>query len=243
MRYTVFIVSHKVHPFNRRRPPTIAMKTFINILAIALFLLSGAPASANDLTPGAVAAKLQQTYKRTATLTADFRQLSSTRAQRRQRQATGTLILRKPGRIRWNYQQPDRQVLISNGATVSMYFEKNHQMMVMPSERYLNSDVTYAFFVGNGDISRDFETLAPTAAPFLAEGQYCIKLIPRQTHPQLSHLHLWINSTSWIVQRIQLVDQLDSITDLFFTNIIINQPVADDTFLFTPPPDTEIIEQ
>ena len=221
----------------------VAMKTLHIAIALILLVITGAPALAAGLTAGDVALKLQQTYNRTTTLTADFRQLSSMRMQRRQRQATGTLALHKPGRIRWDYRQPDRQVLISNGDTVSMYFEKNRQMMLMPSERYLNSDVTYAFFVGNGDINRDFTILPPDASPFQADGQYCIKLVPKAAHPQLSHLHLWINSATWLVQRIQLVDQLDSITDLFFTNIIINQPVADATFHFTPPPDTEIIEQ
>ena len=220
------------------------MKTTVSIIILATALLfSFNPAIASDLTPIKVAEKLQQTYNHTTTLSADFRQLSSMRMQRRQRQATGTMILSKPGRIRWNYLQPDPQVLISNGDTVSMYFEKNRQMMVMPSDRYLNSDVTYAFFVGNGDISRDFTIQEPDAAPFLADNQYCIKLLPKETHPQLNYLHLWINTTTWLVQRIQLVDQLDSTTDLFFSNIIINQPVADKTFLFTPPPDTEIIEQ
>ena len=220
------------------------MKLTTHILALAIFLISlGSQATAKDLTPIAVADKLQQTYKQTTTFTADFRQISSMRMHRRQRKGSGTLVISKPGRIRWNYQQPDRQVLISNGDTVSMYFEKNQQMMVMPSDRYLTSDVTYAFFVGNGDIQRDFTIQDPDAAPFLANGQYCIKLIPKETHPQLNYLHLWINSSTWSVQRIQLVDQLDSITDLFFSNIITNQPVADNIFLFTPPPDTEIIEQ
>ncbi|MDH3394449.1 MAG: outer membrane lipoprotein carrier protein LolA [Desulfobulbaceae bacterium] len=220
------------------------MKIFTNTLFLTLALLFvGSPATANPLTPLAVAEKLQQTYNKTTTLTADFRQLSSMRMQRRQRQGSGTLTLHKPGRIRWNYLQPDRQVLISNGDTVKMYFAKTSQMMVMPSDRYLNSDVTYAFFVGNGDICRDFEIHAPDAAPFLSDGQYCIKLIPKETHPQLSYLHLWVSNSTWLVERIQLVDQLSSITDLFFTNIITNKPVADGTFDFTPPPNTEIIEQ
>ncbi len=220
------------------------MKIISQVLILALsLLLLNTIATANELTPLAVAEKLQQTYNQTTTLSADFKQLSSMRMQRRQRHGSGTLIISKPARIRWNYLQPDQQVLISNGDTVKMYFAKNHQMMVMPSNRYLNSDVTYAFFVGNGDLRRDFDILPPTAAPFLADDQYCLKLIPKKTHPQLNYLHLWINRNTWTVRRIQLVDQLDSITDLFFTNIIINKPVADDTFLFNPPPDTEIIEQ
>lgn len=213
-------------------------------LALAGFLLTFANhAMASDITAEDVADKLQQTYKQTYTFTADFDQISSMRMQRRQRKGSGVLFISKPGRIRWNYRQPDRQVLISNGETVSMYFEKNRQMMVMSADRYLSSDVTYAFFVGNGDIRRDFTIQKPDAFPFLANGQYCIKLLPKETHPQLNYLHLWINSATWLVQRIQLVDQLDSITDISFYNIITNQPVADKIFVFTPPPDTEIIEQ
>ncbi|MDH5298482.1 MAG: outer membrane lipoprotein carrier protein LolA [Desulfobulbaceae bacterium] len=220
------------------------MKTlFCLITACLLVFPSLKPAAAADLTPGEVAARLQQTYDRTTTLTADFEQLTSMRMQSRQRRGAGTMALSKPGRIRWDYLSPDRQVLVSDGTTVSMYFEKNRQMMVMPAQRYLNSDVTYAFFVGTGKILKDFEVREPTVAPFLAAGQYCIKLVPRKSHPQLDHLHLWIDATSWLVRRIQLVDQVDSVTDIFFSNLAVNRAIPAGLFKFTPPPGTEVIEQ
>ena len=219
------------------------MKISLPLALTTLLVLLATAAAAAELSPLTVAARLQQTYDATTTLSADFRQLTSMRMQSRQRQGNGTMVLAKPGRIRWDYLSPDPQVLVSNGTTVSMYFAKNHQMMEMAADRYLNSDVTYAFFVGKGKILDDFEVQKPDAAPFLDNGRYCIKLIPKKSHPQLHFLHLWVDATSWLVTHIQLVDQLDTVTDLFFTNIVINRPVAAATFAFTPPPGTEIIEQ
>jgi len=220
------------------------MKTFhsLALAALVIFFSAAVPAAA-ELAPVAVAARLQQTYDRTTTLSADFKQLTSMPMQRRERRGSGTMVLQKPGRIRWNYLTPDFQVLVSDGTTVSMYFAKNQQMMIMDATRYLASDVTYAFFVGNGKIVDDFDVLPPEAAPPLEGGTYCIKLVPKKNHPQLQYLHLWVDSDTWLVTRIQLVDQLNTVTDLSFANITTNRPVPAETFTFTPPPDTEIIQQ
>ena len=212
------------------------------ILALALSLWCN-PAAASGLTPLNVADKLQQSYNDTTTLTANFRQISRTQMQRRQRKASGTIVISKPGRIRWDYLQPDPLLLMINKDIAFMYQEKERKMMKVPADRYLSYDVACAFFIGNGNIQRDFTIQEPEDIPFLADGQYCITLIPRNKHPQLNSLNLWIDSNTWLIRQIRLADQVGSITDLFFTNIIINQPVPDETFLFTPPPDTEIIEQ
>ncbi len=219
------------------------MKTALHIILAALCLGFALTASAATLTPAEVAAALQQTYDRTTTLNADFKQVSRMPMQSRERRATGTMVLEKPGHIRWDYLTPDLQVLVSNGATVSMYFAKNQQMMVMPADRYLASDVTYAFFVGKGKIREDFDIAAPETAPLLDRGTYCIKLTPKKLHPQLQHLNLWVDSDTWLVTRIQLVDQLNTTTDLFFSHITVNRPVPAATFSFTPPAGTEIIHQ
>ena len=151
------------------------------------------------------------------------------------------MVIRKPGLMRWDYREPDRQVLICDGEQMLMYFGGAEQMIVMPAQEYLQSDVTYAFFTGKGNVLRDFEVKG------IDEGFCCdplpdLKLIPKKQHAQVDHIYIWLDER-FMVSKMRITDHYGSLTDLTFTNIKLDQPVKDDRFKFTPPAGTEIVRQ
>ena len=212
---------------------------FLSAAFVFLAFLPGYGQCAS-LTPLELAQKLQARYEETKTMTADFKQSTSVPMSTRKRLGAGKLVISKPGRIRWDYEAPERQVLISDGKNVSMYVANSAQMMVQPVSQYINSDVTYAFFVGTGNISRDFKVLPPERQEEV--GLKAIKLVPKTAHPQVDYLHVWIDE-NFMVRRLEIVDHFGSITDLAFSNISRNKPVLPEVFIFSPPLGTEIIEQ
>jgi outer membrane lipoprotein carrier protein len=191
--------------------------------------------------PALLARQLQQTYEKTSSFQADFTQTTAMQISRRQRQGQGSMTILKPGLMRWDYTQPDRQVFICDGETMTMYFAQSAQQIVMAAKEYLQSDVTYSFFVGTGDILRDFE-------PRLPGGDYCcgespdLMLYPRIEHGQVEHLEIWLNDRH-LVRRLKIFDHFGSVTELNFTNIRLNQPVDRQLFQFEPPAGTEIVRQ
>ncbi|MGV1098446.1 LolA family protein [Thiovibrio sp. JS02] len=211
------------------------------LLALAFPFSGPTPAwSSPLLTPLELAENLQAQYEATKSMSADFQQVASVPMSNRKRLGAGRVVILKPGRIRWDYTTPDRQVLISNGKKVFMYFAASRQMIVQPVNEYINSDVTYSFFVGTGNLVRDFEILPPQRP---AEGELqAIKLVPRTAHPQVDYLHVWIDG-NYLLRRLEIVDHFGSVTELTFANISRNESVAQDLFTFTPPAGTEIIEQ
>jgi len=197
--------------------------------------------AAEKLTPEETAEKLQDNYELTDSFMADFTQVTSSKLSRRQRRGEGTLVISKPGLMRWDYLAPDHQVIICDGEKVLMYFASASQMIVMSAKEYLQSDVTYAFFAGTGDILRDFEVKEPPA-DYCCDPPPALQLFPRQLHPQVDHLSIWLGN-DFLVTRMQISDLFGSLTDLHFTNIKRNQPVSGERFSFTPPPGTDIVEQ
>ena len=218
------------------------MRNFLFILVCCLVFILPLPGRAQELTPEQIATRLQQTYDRTSAISADFRQTTTIPMSRRRRKGAGTMVIQKPGLMRWDYTLPDKQVLTSDGQTISMYFAASRQMIVMPAQDYLKSDITYAFFAGTGNIIRDFQVLAPDEKE--VDPQYFgLKLIPKENHPQVSSLTVIIARDTFLIKRLLIVDHFDSLTDIVLTNITLNQPKPADFFVFTPPPDTEIIRQ
>ena len=200
--------------------------------------------------PYLIASKLQAAYEDTAGLVADFRQRSEMHINRSEKSASGTVVFLKPGRMRWDYYNPDRQVLICDGKTVTIYYEKTKQMIVAAAQEYLQSDVTYSFFTGRGNIMEDFTISAADELQDEATDSRVIELIPKKAHPQISRLYVWVAEDTSMITRIRMIDYFDTITDFYFDNIKRlrvkdkNGPVIDpQLFTFVPPPGTEIIYQ
>ncbi len=208
---------------------------------IVFFLLPLQPAFAFEAEN--VARRVQEKYDALTSIEAGFEQLTTLSGlSGRTQKGSGRLVIQKPGKLRWDYDQPSRQVLVCDGDEVSFYLEKERQLIVSKATAYLAEDLTYAFFTGRGNLLTDF--LIEAAPQGLAEpGSYCLRLTPKKSHAQVHHLFLWVDDTSYDLRRIRLVDHLESVTDISFRNMVFNKEFADSFFLFVAPKGTEIILQ
>ena len=151
--------------------------------------------------------------------------------------------------MRWNYTEPDQQVIINDGTTLSIYTDKDKQL-IKTSAKELETDITYAFFAGTRNLLEDFD-VQPVDETFIfstEEDLQEIKLVPRQPHNQIKSVYIWADNRN-IIHHMLIEDHFDSITELHFTDIELNplQPgdekAINNIINFTPPPGTEIITQ
>ena len=229
----------------------IKRKHLFRILSVLMFpglFLLPVQATAQPLNSVEIAQNLQNTYEKAINLVADFNQTTSMKFSNRVRHGSGSMVFLKPGRMRWDYLAPDHQVLISDGESISMYFEKSNQMIISDAREYLQSDVTYSLFAGTGDILKDFDIFEPDFTN-VQVNFHLIKLVPKLTHPHVSYIHVWVTDGTFLLEHLQIVDHFDTVTDLFFKNVQINsksygdRETSIDIFTFTPPDNTEIIKQ
>jgi outer membrane lipoprotein carrier protein len=219
------------------------------------FLFVPAPMAASAESPAAVAARLQERYDNIQSFSFDFIQDTRGQLTGRPKMGRGQAFFIKdtgkdkiPGKMRWNYSDPDRQVLVSDGKTFSMYFASLSQMIVTPAES-LQQDLTYSFFTGTGNLLQDFTILAPGRGLEARQDQTSIiQLTPRAKQSQVASIHLWVTDDS-LIQRIEILDHFDTLTVLNFSNLKVNSLDTGDgalmkrLFQFTPPEGTEIIRQ
>lgn len=120
-----------------------------NVLFMILIGLVLYPIAAFGAEPDAeeIARRTQEIYEKTTSFKADFLQISSISGIRhRDRRGSGTMVIQKPGLLRWDYTSPSKQVLVSDGEMFSLYFSAENQMIVTPAREYLKEDITYNFF-------------------------------------------------------------------------------------------------
>ncbi len=202
--------------------------------------------------PEQLVKKIQNKYRDLTSLSFDFRQL--TRTGGRARQGAGNAVFfrpeNKPGVMRWNYSEPDTQVILNDGSRLSIYNKNDNQLIVTSAEE-LQSDITYAFFAGTRDLLADF-TAEPSVNRFIFssgdQDMQSVKLVPREPHAQIKALYLWFDDT-FLIKKLIIEDHFDSITELTFSNIRLNSLAVDsaDTLKnllqLDLPPGTEIISQ
>jgi len=154
--------------------------------------------------------------------------------------------------MRWNYNSPERQVLISDGNSISMYFEELNQMIIAPVDQG-QADILFSFFAGRGPLENSFTIL--DSDPLLDDeitepstGVTVIYLLPKDPNSQISTIQLYVTEDS-LIRRIEFVDHFDTKTTINISNISIDPFQAksrdeiEKIFSFSPPEGTEIIRQ
>lgn len=196
--------------------------------------------------------KLQSRYDTMSSLVFDFYQHTQGSVTGRPKVGKGAAKFLKADSksfMRWDYNEPSKQVLTSDGTVFSMYFEEMNQQIVTPAEN-LESDITYSFFTGKGNLIEDFDILAPdehTKETITDSDKVTIvKLVPNKSESQVQNIHLWVREDA-LISRIQIKDHFDTVTTLSFGNIEVDTlkdiQTARALFHFDPPAGTEIIQQ
>jgi outer membrane lipoprotein carrier protein len=233
---------------------------FCSLILVAVFIIKASGAYCSSAlppnpSPTQLATRLQENYQKISSLSFSFMQKTSGQMSGRQKTGKGNGILAKTTqgpRVRWNYTTPDRQVLISDGQTISMYFEKLNQMIITPVDT-AQIDFLFSLFTGDDPIVDMFRLLPPQddGSQESTESHHSLntlQLVPKQPESQIRQIQLWINEES-LIRRIELIDFFDTRTILNFSTIVVNPLDGNDAdaietiFSFTPPEGTEIIKQ
>lgn len=239
---------------NRFQPAQHALVVSLFLLGLLLMPPAGGQAAESyPEAPGAVAARLQARYDAMRSLSFTFAQQTEGQMTGRPRKGNGRAYFLKTGglkRMRWNYESPEKQVLVSDGKTFSMYFANLQQMIVSPAET-IEEDMTYSFFTGSGKLAEDFMILGANKNVVEAEDDKelrVIQLVPKSPESQVQDIHLWVTADS-LIRRIEIRDQFDTRTILTLSDLQADfaseadEQTITGLFTFTPPEGTEIIHQ
>jgi outer membrane lipoprotein carrier protein len=212
----------------------------VNMLPGAVLLSFLASAAVWQKTPsaGEVAAALQRKYDTIHDFSADFTHRHQSGVLRRTRVEQGSLLVKKPGRMRWEYKSPEQKLFVSDGARIYFHDVANKQVTV--SEVPVGEQAASAalFLAGNGNLARDF------SASFMEGGgpdSYALRLEPKSSEAEYDWLEIVVDRDTLRIQSITAAQQ-DGGRDTFeFSNLKENVGLADKTFEFKIPPGVEVI--
>lgn len=187
-----------------------------------------------------VMARMQKFYEGTTALRAKFVQTLS--GPMGKRQAAGGVILKKPGKMRWDYEKPERKLFIADGTTLWVYEPEDEQAYKQPlTSSQLPAQVSFLF--GKGRLQDDFDASYFDGQPMGEPGDLILKLLPKVASASYRHIVFVVNPKTFMVKETVLYDQQGGSNHIVFSAIEINPKsgVDDGRFSFTPPANTKII--
>jgi outer membrane lipoprotein carrier protein len=207
--------------------------------ALILATAVAAPAAARSQPPPEeVAAALQRKYDTIRTFSADFTQLYEGGVLRRKASESGRVFIKKPGKMRWNYQTPERKEFVSDGRRIYLYLPADKQVMVSPVPPEDQATSAVLFLMGKGNLARDYSVRYGEGG---TADTYVLRLEPRIRNAEYDWLQLTVDRTSLQIRSLTAGDAQSGRSTFRFTNFKENPDLSDNTFVFTIPPGTEII--
>jgi len=209
---------------------------------LPLILLLLVPAQAGtQARPSApeTARALQQKYDRVKDFTADFTHTYEGGVLKKKTTERGTVQIKKPGKMRWDYTSPDKKLFVSDGRQIYSYIPADKQ--VIRSQMPADDEATTAvlFLAGKGSLTRDFAVTYAQSDE--TPGTWALRLEPRQKQRDYDWLVLVIDRSTLQIRSLTAAEQQGGRSTFAFTNYHENAGVPDKAFEFKIPRGVDVI--
>jgi len=217
------------------------MRIRLNIVTAAICLTAALLATAGPATDvKTLAAAVDEHYNHLHSLQAQFTELY--RGSGMERTESGTLWLKKPGKMRWEYRSPREKLFVSDGKDAWFYVPADHQARKTAARKLDDIRSPLAFLLGKTRLEKELEalSLAPDIPPSVAEN-VVLRGVPRALADSVNEIVLEIAPDKRIVRII--IDEVDgSVTEYRLSDQQEDGVIADSRFQFKPPAGTETID-
>ena len=188
----------------------------------------------------AIAQAVDERYNHLHTLQADFTEIY--RGAGMERTESGTVWLKKPGKMRWEYRSPRQKLFLSDGKDAWFYVPGERQAQRTAVKKLYDLRSPLAFLLGKTKLEKELQglSLAPDVTPS-AVGDWVLRGVPKSLAERVSQVLLEITPEHWI-SRI-LVQEVDgSVTEYRFSSYREDVAVPDQRFQFAVPDGVEVVE-
>jgi outer membrane lipoprotein carrier protein len=200
-----------------------------NTLILSIFLVFVLPIPAQQSTTHDLAQRVDHHYNNLKSLKAQFTE--SYEGLGRTRTESGTLLLQKPGRMRWDYSRPAGKLFLLDGKYAWFYSKGDPQVQRIESKKLDDLRSPLRFLLGHTQLEKEIDHLAQSPA---ANGNFNLIGVPHKQEQRIQRLTLTVTPDGTII-GIEIQETDGAITRFIFTGEQPNFPIPPSTFRFTPP--------
>jgi outer membrane lipoprotein carrier protein len=208
--------------------------------ATVLMLAASISLAAQAFDVHAASQAVDERYNHLHTLQAEFTEIY--RGAGMERTESGTLWLKKPGKMRWQYRSPKEKLFLSDGKDAWFYVPGERQAQRTAVKKLDDLRSPLAFLLGKTKLEKELQglSLASDVAPLTA-GNVVLRGVPKSMADRVSQVLLEITPEHWI-GRIVIEEADGSTTEYRFSGQKEDVAVTDQQFQFTIPSGVEVID-
>lgn len=210
----------------------------VALVAAAVVAALTLSTSAQALSASQVAAALQEKYNQVRDFSADFTQEYESGVLKRKITERGTLQVKKPGKMRWDYTSPEKKLFVSDGTNLYLWVPADNQVTRSAVPKQDEATTAVLFLVGKGNLTRDFNV---SFLPNVPAGMYGLRLEPKLPERDYDWLELVVDQKTMQIRTLTAGDQQGGQSTFIFSKFKENIGLSDSAFAFKIPRGADVV--
>jgi outer membrane lipoprotein carrier protein len=194
-----------------------------------------------DVDASQLAQSLQKKYDGITDFSADFIHSYEGGVLRKTVTERGRLLIKKPGKMRWEYTVPEQKSFVSDGMKLYSYIPKDKQVIVASVPPQDQATTPTMFLAGKGNLTRDFTPSVVEVPAGMPAGSQALKLVPKTRQRDYDWLILVVDPETLNLRGLVTVDAQGGKSSFFFSNLKQNIGIADKEFTFKIPRGVDVV--
>lgn len=209
----------------------------LGLVVAALVLVAADPV----VEKATVLSGLQAWLDGTSTLDMRFRQSLVSGALGTTASESGRMYLERPGKLRWDYLDPEKKIALLLGDRTALYLEEER---VMSRGRLSGEQGLFPRLLAGGErVDALFVATLVATPSYGGRGFYRVRLVPKSDHGALTEVTLTLRPPAFSIEGAELLDEAGNRTSYSFSNVRRNRGLPEGLFAFEPPPGTEVVDE
>lgn len=193
-----------------------------------------------------VVKKIQARYEKTKDLQAEFRQITKIEGFATLLTSSGNLFIKKPGKLRWDYREPDVQEIYVNGNDLMMYVPQHKQVLVGKLTQMAASQAPLQLLQGAAKLEEHFEAQATLGGERGEGGVPLVTLIPREAGPEsvktVVRIVVEVQPKTYFIKTVSIHEVSGNVATFQFSNLQPNTGLKEALFEFAVPAGVEVVK-
>jgi outer membrane lipoprotein carrier protein len=189
--------------------------------------------------------KLQARYEQTRDLQAEFKQSTKIEGFGTPISSSGRMYIKKPGRLRWDYLEPNVEEIYVNQNDVMMYVPEHKQVLIGKLTQMAASQAPLQLLQGAAKLEEQFDVeLTPEGRG--EGGLPLLTLLPKQTAHEsvrtVLKIVVEVQPKIYFIKRLSIHEVSGNVSTFQFINLKPNSGLKKEMFEFQVPPGVEIVK-